>query len=662
MASTRHKQHGSTKAQGPWRYNRRAILTMISTSVFVALYSLLRLFVAVSGFSPTSGNCQTITIYRTLHHVALYSTRSHPPLEGLIDDFEDKNRLHDTLRSLQVQIPTLLTKPITENDPLYSSSSQLVTGPYVLSRSRADLASLSESLILASQTTWSSQSVEGRIGIAGDRSLKVHWKAKLVPRIGGAIQVLEGDSELELDTNFRIKVHRLLQVQWEKRVLDPATIGPALQVVVATVLNLQKQSLWPGSSAVLSRILKESNVDATSSSVQLYLISGAQWEPLVEETKGNPLPGSQGWDRYVAAHRQLNEWVDLALLALATQPSIECFDPKVVFETVDPQLRLQGAQQVARLYQTMTALRTVAGPWTLEKASVLQWEGPPRIQVDYTSQRPGNSPIQGTDIYVLTESGHRRIVRVEQKKLIVGGSPQESVWLMRSLVRAAETGALRSVEGVWMDLLQRNARTNPIDSARSPSPSASIRSPESAAAIYFIMLSLHDEWKGLLDASRSSVPPALVSMTENVRLLGYLDEPLVRGKPAYSRNLGLVVASLHAALRSGRLTVNGDPITRVELSENGSIWIRFTVSFVLQALKGVPGLGRLNGANLPIELSLVSEYIVDDEGRIVVHRLVESRVNGQPTPADIVSRWLKGQPDGLRALADTLNWLDARKT
>ena len=74
----------------------------------------------------------------------------------------------------------------------------------------------------------------------------------------------------------------------------------------------------------------------------------------------------------------------------------------------------------------------------------------------------------------------------------------------------------------------------------------------------------------------------------------------------------------------------------------------------------------------PLEISIVSDYIIDKEtGDIYQQRLIESRVNGQLTPGDVISKWIqkqvsmspKGNNDEIngaafqRSLLDAISWV-----
>jgi hypothetical protein len=72
-------------------------------------------------------------------------------------------------------------------------------------------------------------------------------------------------------------------------------------------------------------------------------------------------------------------------------------------------------------------------------------------------------------------------------------------------------------------------------------------------------------------------------------------------------------------------------------------------------VKVTPGDSDLS---VPLNLELVSEYKVNSQGLIKEHKLVESRVNGQLTPGDVLSRWIKGTTTSSNNNEPNLSLLD----
>jgi hypothetical protein len=282
-----------------------------------------------------------------------------------------------------------------------------------------------------------------------------------------------------------------------------------------------------------------------------------------------------------------------------------------------------------------------------------------------------------------------RIERVEQKDLVLDtGSPfvetiakrmstQNSSWFMSSLVSGVESGSLKNMESsasFIMSLVKRlqnpsaldTTPTGTLQAASIPGLANSLqlskplyRPDEAAVVIYRIMSSLHSDMLRLVDVSSSGfgigrVPKSMVPvheyLEENVELLGYLDQVLARGQQQYLQSVGLVLNTLQAALRSGGLVSDQTPSTVVELTALGNVKSYVTLSLRIKPLGSLkdilPGGYILEAASAdtlpPIKLQIVTEYVLNvDTGLIVKHRLLESRVNGQLTPGDVVSRWIQ---------------------
>jgi len=128
-----------------------------------------------------------------------------------------------------------------------------------------------------------------------------------------------------------------------------------------------------------------------------------------------------------------------------------------------------------------------------------------------------------------------------------------------------------------------------------------------------------------------------------------------------------------------------DPTVKVELTSDRNVRVSLTFYLKFKPLPGglspafendVSGSsgGGVGVSGLPFRLGVMSEYILDAEtGRIVRHQLKETRINGQLTPADVVSRWVQRLVGGgekiqsddgaaaadslLQGLMDTVNWM-----
>ena len=70
------------------------------------------------------------------------------------------------------------------------------------------------------------------------------------------------------------------------------------------------------------------------------------------------------------------------------------------------------------------------------------------------------------------------------------------------------------------------------------------------------------------------------------------------------------------------------------------------------------------GGGLGLKLELKFVFRINPEGRIIEHTIVETRVNGQLTPGDVVTRlWkgtaIEGSSSPVQSVWDALNWARA---
>jgi hypothetical protein len=136
-------------------------------------------------------------------------------------------------------------------------------------------------------------------------------------------------------------------------------------------------------------------------------------------------------------------------------------------------------------------------------------------------------------------------------------------------------------------------------------------------------------------------------MLNDVRLLGYLNETLLRGRASYETSWNVAAASYMSALRSGRIAAaTPNPVTAsVEWTANCIVRLTAEVRLVVKPVLGLPmspPLPASDAVSFPLRLRVVSEYVLDPaSGRIAAHRLVETRLNDQLAPGDVVARWIR---------------------
>ena len=134
-----------------------------------------------------------------------------------------------------------------------------------------------------------------------------------------------------------------------------------------------------------------------------------------------------------------------------------------------------------------------------------------------------------------------------------------------------------------------------------------------------------------------ALPPAMEHMADKVELRGYFGEALIRGATLYNRVVGLIISSLNQAISRKTVVVVKKVPARVELTPDGNVRLYLTLQLRVPPPGGL--FADATQAGVPLKLELVSDYIIDpSSGKISQHRLVESRVNGQLTPQDVMSR------------------------
>ena len=269
--------------------------------------------------------------------------------------------------------------------------------------------------------------------------------------------------------------------------------------------------------------------------------------------------------------------------------------------------------------------------------------------------------------------------------MIVGGNKIiDAVWI-QSIISAVESSRGGAGGEILGDVLKRISRgragsrsTGQADpalkkNAQQVPPDLDVTA---AAAIYNIMRTLHSELPSLVDATAPALTPAKQFLSEEVELLGLLYETLARGTKAYGQALTASIGSLRTALRTGSVRSVKDIVPRIELLSNGSIQVDIKLALRIEGPSLLPSLSpRRRGPNndeqgqsplgFPLELELRSVYKVDRRGKIVEHRIVENKINGRKSPADVVSNWIKGggeisSPEkAVQSFVDAVKW--ARK-
>eukprot|EP00536_Pseudo-nitzschia_multiseries_P010219 jgi/Psemu1/288974/fgenesh1_pg.305_\ len=525
------------------------------------------------------------------------------------------------------------------------------------------------------------------------------------------------------------KVERFVvrKATFNGRTLNGPAIGQALKSIQSTVTNLQQNPLLQNiaATAVSARLLPDdptvSDSGASSSdpasAVPLYQVKSIYNLPLniddawmddeslkkflANETVGNsnvPCPGTKDWDEYIESSSCLRRFSNKVIPQLS---DLNIVDSGLFAEDVslkmeeDDSVLMEGRESLANFFQSMALTRKGTGiSWEMNRCRVIDWKNR-TVAVSYEVKTKSFPlwKIQGRDIYVLDTSKDSPVIReIRQGNLIAKGPNGNEIrldgrWLVENLATALQVEGMSSGTSIPRDFLTELLMNQPslspllLKQQKSSGRTSSKRklSEPAAAASYYTMVDLYEQGLSLFDPTSTSSPPVVEHMSENVELRGYLGESIIRGLPLYKRSIGSVLLGIRESIRQKRLLLEDTSVPpRIELLvPTGDI--RATLTFLFRIPP--PGAGIIPSpdisvgpvSGLPLKVELTSDYRIDpDTGSIVEHRLVETRINGQLTAGDQVSRWMqrflnldgaetakdpvRSEDGALKAISDALSW------
>jgi hypothetical protein len=559
------------------------------------------------------------------------------------------------------------------------------------------------------------------------QKIRIPWKTNLTTAFGGgatgtttpaAARGIEGLSEFILspqpDGKCKVQKHRLLNVTLNGNVMNGPAIGQALRTLKS--FNLQQSPIFQsmlGGTSIFNDLrdgILEQAAEAASNSInnvkdkkngqqqqqQQQIITDMDPPPVIfvrnlENTTGWvrnqtaekrdwPYPGTKEWKEYTIAHKSLTTFLDQVLQVLSgadrtREITPQLFSPTATYYGVDGSLLMERDESIATFYKSLVLARKgTGGTWTLTNA-VVDWKNR-TATIDY--QQSNSLPpwtVQGRDIYYLDPLCETPIIeKIEQVQLSIsnqdGSIKMDHQWFMRNLVGAIERGRFAGGERVRDIVAELLLQQGPSKALSSKTKEPSFKLSESAAArVFYIMSDLHRQVDLLLSESGYALPPAIEYMTDKVELRGYLGEALVKGATLYNRVVGLMISSLNQAVTRKTVVVVKKVPPRVELTPAGNVRLYLTLQLRVPPPGGL--FADATQAGVPLKLELVSDYIIDSSsGKISQHRLVESRVNGQLTPGDVMSRSIQrylnldsatsttdGGDDPLKTFSDALAWV-----
>jgi len=649
--------------------------------------------------------CFTATSFAFLSAPSIAPFRPNPryasqPIEtqdSLLEKVnDDSNFLRNcqvdlTIRNLRKQLPQLLVKPLDLDDVecVYAQDVAL-TGPRgeELAFGQEELVSLSSTLVAATaaarqanafassftlRNTTTNDTVQCEMAV--DTSLdklRVEWKVELL--IGQRISQLVGLSDLVLNDDGKVCEHVVLEVR-----LD----GQTVSAVGETLATLRKAFRTFGDSPLLTGLRESPLATTLLTDIRKGLIQQQTTNQTLPvpplyvtdsvnsafESKKNinmtlidnlpiaspPLPGSQRWTSFAASRQAIAQFIEYGLPVLSgkgftTKQDFEkLFAPNAELKGVDGTLLAKGGERIANFYRTMASLRKgTSGDWKIRQVST-DWNSRCVI-VNWIATNPIR--VEGRDRFQLCNDEIEPVVEtIEQVELKISGNRVKDPEWFRTFLTTVETGKGNVGVDMVVDLLQQAGGSEPLKTATNLKRPPKLK-PEAAASFYGILCALHRDLPTLTDANPQS-PPAAEYVAPNIELRGYLDELLVKGSDSYIQVSNVLTASLRTALLTSRVTAEAPPSPRIEFTAEGTIKVSLILNLKVKVTPGESDLG------VPLKLELVSEYKVNSEGKIKEHKLVESRVNGQLTPGDVMSRWIKGttvDETSPISLLDALSW------
>ena len=441
-----------------------------------------------------------------------------------------------------------------------------------------------------------------------------------------------------------------------------------------------------------------------------------------------PCPGTKDWNEYVDTRSCFIRFSNDIIPKLSDLSIVDpyLFADDITYKMADESILMTGRESLANFYQSMALTRKgTGGTWTLNRCKVLDWTNRTiAITYEVTTNSLPQWTIRGRDVYDLDTTTSREdrpvISEIRQGKMIAVGANGNKIkldgrWLVDNVAAAFQQQGDSSGSKSKSVLVPRDFLTELLMNQPSLSPflqkqkSSSATTPSSfttearstgkkklskiaAAACYYIMADLYEDGLSLFDMSSSSSstrtrsPPGFKHIAENVELRGYLGESILRGSSLYNRSIESVIMGIRESIRQRRLLIEEGKIVppRVELLvPTGEIRLSLTFLFripppragIIMPSSTSSDPPPIITSGLPLRVELVSDYRIDpDTGLIVENRLVETRINGQLSAGDQVSRWIQrflkleggsdtntkinsnGGEDALKAISDALSW------
>ena len=401
-----------------------------------------------------------------------------------------------------------------------------------------------------------------------------------------------------------------------------------------------------------------------------------------------PFPGSKEWEKFSLHYKIINKFYLKGLDALVTGDIDNdrnlvdlqgLFDRDATLETNDGFVLLSGRLndgtiRVANIYQNLSRMRSATiGDWQLKSFKVTDWSSM-ICSITWETQTPIR--IRGEDEFTLkplmTENDHDddpgyQIMKVKQIFLEVNNVRVKDFEWVQGIIFAIEQSSSQlsmvPTNNAFIELLRQlggGTSWKPYIEPKNVGPPP--LSSSASASVYGAMRAFYIDIVDFPDIK--TLYPAAAYISDKIELRGLIDETLARGRESYSQAWFVASRTLKTLLSTNRFRIESPPeTTSVELTKEGLL--RTNMMFQLRIDTNFPNpLNVLLSSNedekidkgLPLKYELISEYKLNEDGEIIVHRLCESKINGRLTPGDVLSRWILGK-DGLLKSSDPSNFV-----
>ena len=541
--------------------------------------------------------------------------------------------------------------------------------------------------------------------------LQVHWEATLLPSTSS---IVSGLSQLTLDQNGLISKHQLRNFKIDDQPVN--AVGEALATLRRAFKSVQTSPLLSFASTsfpLLNELLQQAAaVAAATSNSQdsifelppLFAVESLKTTltgrddystrmyndtmvPIDSYHSPSPLPGSSRWKIFESAYLMLQNFIERDILVLSegapNDELVALFSPNCTWIAMDgSSVVCSGGEAVADFFRVLASLRQgiaisvlpIFGnsdyrqAWNVVPIKV-DWKER-SVVVRYVSDYPVR--VQGTDRYKLSLDG--RIDTIEQLELFVQGSKVEDPEWFRQFYLAIQTGRKTALgSNAILDLLDQYGAGRNLPSINQGGPP--ILNDEAAASVYRILCAFHQDFESLnavltattTAATMSVIVPAASFLAPAVELRGYLNEVLVRGEKSYRAAMVVAITSLRSILSSEQVMLEKPPKPTVFFLSDGTLRVDVVLSLRVLPIVGFVG-GFLDKSSefsgvggLPLKVEFKSLYRVNQDGKIIEHSIMETRVNDQLTPGDVVVRFWKGTTEKGASGSTTSSVWDAMK-